>query len=46
MSKIGRKVITVPAGVEVTINGSHVSVKGTKGTLEWSVPAGVLLKQE
>ena len=46
MSKIGRKVITVAEGVEVTINGLHVAVKGPKGALEWTVPAGVLLKQE
>lgn len=34
MSRIGRKSITVPAGVEVTLNGAHVVVKGPKGTLE------------
>jgi len=33
MSRIGRLPIPVPAGVEVTINGSHVTVKGPKGTL-------------
>ena len=33
MSRIGRKLITVPAGVEVTIDGSAVTVKGPKGTL-------------
>ncbi|MBQ7961400.1 MAG: 50S ribosomal protein L6 [Clostridia bacterium] len=33
MSRIGRKPITVPAGVEVTIDGSAVTVKGPKGTL-------------
>ncbi len=33
MSRIGRKPITVPAGVEVTINGTEVAVKGPKGTL-------------
>lgn len=46
MSKIGRKVIIIPEGVEVAINGSHVAVKGTKGALDWSVPAGVSLKME
>ena len=34
MSRIGNKPIEVPAGVEVKINGNHVSVKGPKGTLE------------
>ncbi len=33
MSRIGRKHIAVPAGVEVKINGSEVTVKGPKGTL-------------
>ena len=34
MSRIGRKPIVVPAGVEVKIDGSAVSVKGPKGTLD------------
>lgn len=34
MSRIGIKPITVPAGVEVKIDGSVVTVKGPKGTLE------------
>ena len=33
MSRIGKKPITVPAGVNVTINGSEVTVKGPKGEL-------------
>ena len=34
MSRIGNKTITIPAGVEVTINeGNEVTVKGPKGTL-------------
>ena len=33
MSRIGRKPIHIPAGVEVTIDGSVVTVKGPKGTL-------------
>jgi large subunit ribosomal protein L6 len=33
VSRIGRKPITVPAGVEVKIDGSSVTVKGPKGTL-------------
>ena len=34
MSRIGNKPITVPAGVEVTLNGNNITVKGPKGTLE------------
>ncbi len=33
MSRIGRKPITVPAGVEVKLEGNNISVKGPKGTL-------------
>lgn len=34
MSRIGRKPISVPAGVKVTIKGSAVSIQGPKGTLD------------
>ena len=33
MSRIGNKPITVPAGVEVTLDGNKLTVKGPKGTL-------------
>ena len=36
MSRIGKKPIPVPAGVEVTINGNDVAVKGPKGELKKS----------
>lgn len=34
MSRIGNKPIEIPEGVEVKVQGSHVTVKGPKGTLE------------
>lgn len=34
MSRIGNKPITVPEGVEVKLDGTHLTVKGPKGTLE------------
>jgi large subunit ribosomal protein L6 len=37
MSRIGRLPITVPAGVDVTIDGQAVTVKGPKGTLAHTV---------
>lgn len=37
MSRIGRKPIVVPAGVDVKIDGSTVTVKGPKGTLTTTV---------
>jgi len=33
MSRIGEKPVTVPSGVDVTIDGSNVTVKGSKGEL-------------
>ena len=37
MSRIGRKPVVVPAGVEVTVNGNIVTVKGPKGQLEQEI---------
>ena len=34
MSRIGRLPITVPSGVDVTIDGRDVTVNGPKGTLQ------------
>lgn len=34
MSRIGRKPVQIPAGVEVTVNGNTCIVKGPKGTLQ------------
>ena len=41
MSRVGLKVITIPAGVTVTQNGDMVIVKGAHGELSQKVPAGV-----
>ena len=37
MSRIGRLPVPVPAGVDVTINGNEVTVKGPKGTLSRTI---------
>ncbi len=37
MSRIGKQPVLVPAGVDVTIDGQQVSVKGPKGTLQLAV---------
>ncbi|MZH03657.1 MAG: 50S ribosomal protein L6 [Nitrospinae bacterium] len=34
MSRIGKKPINIPSGVDLKINGSNVSVKGPKGQLQ------------
>jgi large subunit ribosomal protein L6 len=46
MSRIGKKPIDIPNGVEVTINGSHVVVKGPKGTLERTFHPDMTIKVE
>ena len=46
MSRIGRKVITLPAGVEVRIDGTAVTVKGPKGTLTQNIHPNMTVKVE
>lgn len=46
MSRIGRKPIDVPSGVEVKIDGSHIAVKGPKGTLERDVHNDITVAME
>ncbi|MGC5412533.1 50S ribosomal protein L6, partial [Streptomyces sp. DT225] len=41
MSRIGKLPIQVPAGVDVTIDGRTVNVKGPKGTLTHTVAAPI-----
>lgn len=46
MSRIGNKPITVPAGIDVAINGQKITVKGPKGTLERIVNDNISIKLE
>ena len=46
MSRIGNKEIVVPAGVEVTIDGNNVTVKGPKGTLTRQIHKNITVKME
>ncbi|MDE5859809.1 MAG: 50S ribosomal protein L6 [Oscillospiraceae bacterium] len=46
MSRIGRKPITVPAGVDVKVDGSSVTVKGPKGTLSNTFNSDMIIKVE
>ena len=46
MSRIGRKPIAIPAGVEVKIDGTVVTVKGPKGTLTRSIHPNMAVKVE
>ena len=46
MSRIGKAPISVPGGVDVTIAGSSVTVKGPKGTLSRDVPGAITIRQD
>ena len=46
MSRIGNKPIAVPAGVEVKIDGQHITVKGPKGTLEREIHKNISVSIE
>ncbi|GAA2179332.1 50S ribosomal protein L6 [Brooklawnia cerclae] len=45
MSRIGRLPITVPSGVEVTLDGRDVEVKGPKGTLSRTIAAPITISR-
>ena len=47
MSRIGKKPIPVPKGVDIKVSeGNFVTVKGPKGTLEQQLPAEMVINQE
>ena len=46
MSRIGKQPVAVPAGVEVTIDGNTVTVKGPKGELTRSFPSLMTIRRE
>jgi len=46
MSRIGKKILTVPKGVEIKFDGGIAKVKGPKGTLERKMHPAVALKVE
>ena len=45
MSRIGRMPVAIPSGVDVTIDGRQVRVKGPKGELSLEVPAPIEVNQ-
>ena len=45
MSRIGRLPIQIPKGVEVTISGADITVKGPKGTLSHTIAAPITIEQ-
>jgi|TARA_B100001105_G_scaffold46753_1_gene34813 large subunit ribosomal protein L6 len=46
MSRIGKAPIHVPSGVEVSISGRQVAVKGPKGALDLEVPGEITVRQD
>lgn len=46
MSRLGKKPISVPAAVKITVSGGKVSVSGPKGNLEWTAPGVVSVKHD
>ncbi|HEY8565056.1 MAG TPA: 50S ribosomal protein L6 [Beijerinckiaceae bacterium] len=46
MSRVGKKPVTVPAGVTATVDGQMVKVKGAKGELSFLVPEEVLVAMQ
>jgi large subunit ribosomal protein L6 len=46
MSRIGKAPITVPSGVDVSISGRNITVKGPKGTLSRVIPGEIIVRQE
>ena len=47
MSRIGREPITIPAGVEIKVDeNNHITVKGPKGTLEYTMLPGMTVEVE
>ncbi len=46
MSRIGKSPISIPAKVQITIDGSHINIKGPKGELSRVLPQAIAVEQE
>ena len=46
MSRIGKKTITIPKGVTLTLDGQTVTVKGPKGERTWTVAEEIEVRQD
>lgn len=46
MSRIGKKPISLPQGVEITVKDEIITVKGPKGTLTQAIPQGITVSQQ
>ncbi len=46
MSRVGKKPVELPSGVEVNLSGSQVSIKGTRGNLTLDLHSDIQVEQE
>ncbi|HWH35065.1 MAG TPA: 50S ribosomal protein L6 [Acidimicrobiales bacterium] len=46
MSRIGRSPIPVPSGVEVSVTGRSITVRGPRGSLSREIPEPITVRQE
>lgn len=46
MSRIGRQPIPIPSGVQVTLSGHSIAVKGPRGQLDYTWPPRITVRQE
>ena len=46
MSRIAKAPVSIPAGVEITIDGQNIKAKGAKGTLELDLNEQVSISKE
>lgn len=46
MSRVAKNPVVLPAGVEATISGHKLAIKGSKGQLEKNIPAAVKISKE
>ena len=46
MSRVGNEPITIPSGVEISISGQSITVTGSKGTLEQTLPGGITVRED
>ncbi len=46
MSRIGKSPIPVPSGVDVTVDGRRITVKGPKGSLDRAIPGTITVRQD
>lgn len=44
MSRVGKAPVEIPSGVTVTVNGRHITVKGSKGEMEFTSPPEVKIE--